>query len=37
MHPDADEVLFLISGRVDLILAAGDGETIVEVSLAKRW
>jgi len=31
MHPDADEVLFLISGHVDVILEERGGETVVEV------
>lgn len=31
MHPDADEVLFLISGRVDVILEEDGAETVVEV------
>src|SRR5215813_8738363 len=32
MHPDADEVLFLISGRVDVILEEGGAENVVEVA-----
>ncbi len=32
MHPDADEVLFLISGHVDVILEENSGETVVEVT-----
>ncbi len=31
MHPDADEVLFLISGRVDVVLEEDGAENIVEV------
>jgi mannose-6-phosphate isomerase-like protein (cupin superfamily) len=31
MHPDADEVLFLISGRIDVVLEEDDAETVVEV------
>jgi len=32
MHPDADEVLFLISGRIDVVLEEDGAETVVEVS-----
>src|SRR6266496_3854430 len=31
MHPDGDEVLFLISGRVDVLLEEDDTENIVSV------
>ena len=31
MHPDADEVLFLISGRVTVVLEEDGGENVVEV------
>ena len=31
MHPDADELLFLISGRVDVVLEEDGAESIVEV------
>jgi len=31
MHPDADEVLFLISGRIDVVLEEDGVENIVEV------
>jgi mannose-6-phosphate isomerase-like protein (cupin superfamily) len=31
MHPDGDEVLFLISGHVELILGEDGTETVVEV------
>lgn len=31
MHPDGDEVLFLVSGRVDVVLEEDGAETIVEV------
>jgi homogentisate 1,2-dioxygenase len=31
MHPDADEVLFLVSGRVDVVLEEEGKENIVEV------
>ena len=31
MHPDADEVLFLISGRVDVVLEEDGAENIVSV------
>jgi len=31
MHPDADEVLFLISGRIDVVLEDGGADTVVEV------
>ncbi len=31
MHPDGDEVLFLISGRIDVVLEEDGAETIVEV------
>lgn len=31
MHPDADEILFLISGRVEVILEEGGADTVVEV------
>lgn len=31
MHPDADEVLFLISGRVDVVLEEDGAESSVEV------
>lgn len=30
-HPDGDELLFLISGRVDVVLDEPDGERVVEV------
>ena len=32
MHPDADEILFLISGRVDVILEEDGDENIIEVA-----
>lgn len=32
MHPDADEVIFLISGRVDVVLEEDGVENIVEVT-----
>ena len=31
MHPDADELLYLISGRVEVVLELDDGERRVEV------
>lgn len=31
MHPDADEVLYLISGRVDVLLEEDGAENLVEV------
>ena len=31
MHPDADEVIFLISGRVDVVLEEDGVENTVEV------
>lgn len=31
MHPEADEVLFLVSGTIDLILDEPDGERIVSI------
>lgn len=32
MHPDGDEVLFLISGKIDVVLEQNDGETVVPVA-----
>ena len=32
MHPDADEVLFLISGRIDVVLEEDGAENIIEVA-----
>ena len=32
MHPDADEVLFLISGSVDVLLELDDGEQTLELT-----
>jgi mannose-6-phosphate isomerase-like protein (cupin superfamily) len=32
MHPDGDEVLYLISGRVDVVLEEDGAETIVAVA-----
>lgn len=32
MHPDGDEVLFLISGRIDVILEEDGAEVVVEVA-----
>ena len=32
MHPDADEVLYLISGRVDVVLEEAGTESITEVT-----
>ena len=32
MHPDGDEVLYLISGRVDVVLEEDGAESIVEVA-----
>jgi mannose-6-phosphate isomerase-like protein (cupin superfamily) len=31
MHPDADEILYLISGRVDVVLEEEGGESTTEV------
>ena len=31
MHPEADELLFLVSGAIDLIVEESDGERIVSV------
>jgi mannose-6-phosphate isomerase-like protein (cupin superfamily) len=32
MHPDGDEVLFLISGRIDVLLEEDGGEDAVEMT-----
>jgi mannose-6-phosphate isomerase-like protein (cupin superfamily) len=31
MHPDADEVIFLISGHIDVVLEEDGAESVVEV------
>lgn len=31
VHPSGDEILFLLSGAVDIILQDGDGERVVEL------
>jgi len=32
LHPDGDEVLFLVSGRVEVILEKDSGEIVVELT-----
>src|SRR5262245_7150167 len=32
MHPDGDEVLFLISGRLDVVLEEDDTQGVVEMT-----
>jgi mannose-6-phosphate isomerase-like protein (cupin superfamily) len=32
MHPDGDEVLFLIAGRIDVILEEAGGEEVIEMT-----
>jgi mannose-6-phosphate isomerase-like protein (cupin superfamily) len=32
MHPDGDEVLFLISGRLDVVVEEGDTQCVVEMT-----
>jgi mannose-6-phosphate isomerase-like protein (cupin superfamily) len=31
LHPDGDELLYLVSGRLDVVLDENGGETIVEL------
>ena len=37
MHPDGDEVLFLISGRLDVVLEEDETQGVVEMTPDRRW
>jgi hypothetical protein len=37
MHPDGDELLYLISGAVTLTLELADGDRLVDLARATRW